>query len=76
MPLTLRHKMNTKWLLRIHPGEGWVQDTVDVRILFDWLGALVQQFQGVLNCFGGPDYSHAYLTGLFRAGEIKVPVGC
>ena len=25
---------------------------------------------------GRSDYSHAYLPGLFRAGEIKVPVGC
>ena len=68
--------MNPKWLLRIHPGEGWVQDTVDVRILFYGLGHLVQQFKAVFNCLGGAYNSHAYLPGLFRAGEIKVPVGC
>jgi hypothetical protein len=68
--------MNPKWLLRIHPGEGWMEDTVDIRILFDGLGDLLQQFKGVLNCFRAPDYPHAHLPGLFRASEIKVPVGC
>ena len=76
MPLTLRHKMNPKRLLRIHPGEGWVQDTVDVRILFNGLGDLVQQSKGGFDRLWGPDYSYAYLTRLFRGSEIKVPVRC
>ena len=74
MPLALGHNMDAKRFQGIHPGEGRMKNTVDLRTLFDRLGNFFQQSQGFFKTFGGPYNSHADLTDVLRVCYAIGPV--